>query len=507
MKSRAGYDPRPVVGQSEERAAASRFPFMKDGLILSGVSLLVYLILGQQALHGFDVYELLRWVDQGVTEHPRHLLYLWVAGAWWGVLELLGMPIYEALRCLSSVGAALGVLLVHRAALGLGLERSRAVIAGGLCAATPAVMHFGSIVEIDGVFFACVGLAWWVLVNLLQRVDWRWAVAAGASTALAASMHAAGHLLVPVFCTFYLAASGEKWGVAMRRLGIVVGTHLVLAGILLRLFGPAQEPGVQGVDVMISNTLIAALDLKIGALPGIVWSEWILAYLPISLLAFAAFRVSGGRSLGVAFSLCVIGYLGLTLAIFGQYLEAAVYLPQGEMVERGSFLLGVCFPAAVLTARSVPVRVGALGIAVGLVVGVIQIQVYDEHVGEPEFVAGAVAVAEAEKIEVICGGHAEYDSLVKEAPWIQSFSVYAITLEAIRLGDVSYEQLIVFFDGLVRVRGEEGRSVLVTRSALETMDEADDGLLDRLAGHLRQRYDLEPVSDRGFAAFRLKPKG
>ena len=56
---------------------------------------------------------------------------------------------------------------------------------------------------------------------------------------------------------------------------------------------------------------------------------------------------------------------------------------------------------------------------------------------------------------------------------------------------------------------EDGKPGLYRLSAaLEIMREADDGLLDRLAAeHLKERYDLEPVSDRGFEAFRLRPKG
>ncbi len=117
-------------------------------------------------------------------------------------------------------------------------------------------------------------------------------------------------------------------------------------------------------------------------------------------------------------------------------------------------------------------------------------------------------MAEAEKVELILGDHEELDPMVKEAPWIPSFSVLAITVEIIAQPGVPYEGVTRFFDGWIQQRKEQGRSVIITPGALRVMREGDDEILNRLVEeHLEEHYELEPVSSGGFEGFRLVRKG
>ena len=140
----------------------------RTGIAIALAMLVLYVALGQNAYHGLDAFSYLDMVSRGELHNELNILYQPTAYAFAKLCAAFGLPLYEAMRLLSAIAAALGVFCAHRAALQLGLAPAHAMAAALGCGLCPAVLHAATVVEVDAILFACSALAWMPFARTLR---------------------------------------------------------------------------------------------------------------------------------------------------------------------------------------------------------------------------------------------------------------------------------------------------------------------------------------------------
>ena len=463
----------------------------RDSALVAGGSLLLYLSLAQEALHGLDVSVHVFFLTQGYLEHDYHFLYLKLVGAVWPLLREVGFTPHHALRLISALGSAGFVLGCHRAAARLGWSRSHAALVAGLCAVPAANVFFATVPEIHGLFGTFAGVVWWAWACLVRNPRVRGALVLGVASGMAASVHATGHLLLGASLLLWWALTPTRTLRSALPLALAAGlAHLLLAtGLALWLQPGRFAAPFQGQLQFVRDS---ATDARaFASLWRVLRDEWLLAFLPLSLTCVAALLRPAARALAIA-----------TLVGVGVYLALAAAL-LNDLYERGAYLLPLALPFALCTLRAFGVRATLLVGLLALGFAVIRVRAHD-HVDTAAWVEGFVALAREEPPALICRDVPEQEQItraVPDAPFLRLDSL----LQAVQTGGRTYEDLCRQFDDLVvRYRGA-GRTVFVTRAAYGTMAKGGDPFLTRFLGeHLAQRYRLEEVARGGFAAYRVR---
>lgn len=331
-----------------------------ESLLLAGVAFAVYVLFRQEALHGTDWRWLVLWLEDPGAVHPQHPGYLPIARAVRWLLQPLGLDVYSALCVYSALGGSLAVAAVHQASFALQGDRAFARAAALLVMWVPALFHFGTVVELHAPFAGVMGLAVLSAVYHARSGSPAAAVCTGALTGAAALMHATGQLLVPAvgFAVWWAGRSRGFWRGLNGALMFAVTHALAFGGVFaaMRMMGhlPASVAGFAAVpdDPAAPNNPLDYLarwwrdvDLA-GQLPPTVLVEWLLPYAPLSLLAFAAFRVRPLRVWAAGFTVAVVAYLLVTVALVHAVTD-----------ERGAYLLPLAVPAAWLSLLALPRRV------------------------------------------------------------------------------------------------------------------------------------------------------
>lgn len=318
----------------------------------------VYVALRQEALHGTDWRWLVLWLDEPGAVHPQHPGYLPFGRAVRWLLQPFGFDVYAALAVGSAFGAALAVSFVHQATLALFGDRTLARTAAGLVLCTPALFHFGTVVELHAPFAGAMAIAVASAVRWGQSGSPGSAVRTGILVGLATLLHATGHLLVPAIglavwwgrrqrgfwrglngCLLFAVTHACTWyGIfaAMRLAG-----HLPAA-----VEGFAAVPDDPGASRHPLEYLLRFLrGLQLAQVAPTVLCEWLLPFAPVSLLAFAAVRQRALRVWCSGFLLLLLGYLAV-----------AVVLIHAATDERGGYLIPLVVPAVWLTLLALPRR-------------------------------------------------------------------------------------------------------------------------------------------------------
>jgi hypothetical protein len=479
-------------------------------LLTAATALLLYLALGQRAFHGNDAYHYLHALDAGNLRNAQIPLYPPLGWLWSRALAICGVPLYEALRSLSAVAAALGVLAAHRAALTLLGDRRRALLVAAGCALTPAVLDTATVVEVDAVLFACACAAWLPFARLLRGGGFGGgfgaAGATGLVTAVAAGFHGAGHLLAAVLCGLQLA-----WGWPQRSLRATLPRMLVLAAVHAAaslVLGWLDGGG--GQAAMASNT--AGLGFRAAFVPHVLWHEWLLPYVPFGVLPLAALRARGLRAAALGALACLCGYLLVTTLVLGLLEPTGPALPHDGVYEYGSFLLGWTLPAVLLSIAALPLRAGAVAVAVAGVAGVWQVRAHDWPPDPDGYAAGYAEVAAAGPVHVIVDDAREWAWIARRHPgadvtMVRGYLELQVLPTAERQHMPLRPELFVVPFLLWRPAGDAPPALLVTERALARMRDSPVELLATAARELLpQKFAFEPVNARGFRAFRLRQK-
>ncbi|GAB4150268.1 MAG: hypothetical protein Fur0037_18740 [Planctomycetota bacterium] len=430
----------------------------KPAILLSAASLSLYAIGAQKVLHGYDVFQLMRWIDQDAV-HPRHPGYLALVGLLRCLSRSMGFSAHQTLLAASAIGASLAVGLAHRFALALGASPARAACASATCALTASWFHFATVAEMHAVFLPFAAASLWAMASHLRTGREAPLLLAFAASGTAACVHATGHLLVP------LLLSLSCWRVtgchappkaalrALARAPLHAAIWGILSLLLMRSGRTLSTEGAVGFLERAGDPAGALLGI-----PGSVLRELLVPFAPTSaavllLLFHAAWRRVALLLLGAA--LC--------------YALATAWLLRGGLVEHGAYALPLLPPAAVLLALALrPRTLSAMLVATALFgscwVFIPRLRTsrapVDEHLGR------ALAAAQREMgARILLGDLREYDSALVADPLAD---VRCIEFEAALLPEGRFP------DGPVAVSwlaweasraGSEGRRFLVSDSA------------------------------------------
>lgn len=448
-----------------------------------------YLALGQRAIHGEDAYYLITYLAQGI-EHSYHLLYLHLVALAVAPLEGAGVGLFEAVRACSALGAAGAVVWFWCAARRLGGGRAEALAVATMVAVAPGVVFFATIVEVHAVFLFFAGLASLAFAHAAARPRLVRVGLLGITTALAALVHASGHLLAPLFA-LWLWARGRTWrshfGLAVAGLA----AHGVVAALAASLLQPDRLAAPMGGQLEFLRGWIGDR-VSVSHLPQTLVQEWLLPLGPAAWLCWAAVGRRGLRRALLAFTVAWCGYL----------VAASVILQQ--IVERGAYLLPLAFPAAWLTARSLRRSWVWGAIAVTAALAVHEVRMHDRPMVADEFGAGIAALNERQPVFVVCRAWGERRALLRAAPRVPFVSA-ATLLQHVEDQGLDAAAFSMYFDATVAGMQRAGRSVYLSDGARRLLRQTA-ALRAFATAHLPARFELEPVVRAGFRGVRLVPR-
>jgi hypothetical protein len=526
-----------------------------DSALLGLLALAVCLLLDRGVWHGLDAYQFLSDIDHGQLFNDRHVLYKPVAWLFASALRPLGVPLYESAVAASMVCTVVGAAFVHRALLGLGLPRADAATAAVAAAGCFAVVYFSTVVEIHGVFFAFVGVAWWAFAKFAHRPTPLRALLAGAACGLSAAAHATGHLLLGTFCACTIAWCRDRLrlpGMVLAFASLGAG-HFAAATIatqttmrLTHTVEPGQKTGLfEGPIGYVGNML--GLQTDWSTAPQVFAQEWLLPFLPLSLVPLLALVLPRFRLEAALQCVCIGVYVAAAVVLLSprETLRYPQYLPPLTLIEYGAYFLPLAVPAAATAVRLLPARARPL-LAVLTVGWTAWAMLHpDRPARDDAFGRAVLTLVDEQKASVLCGGYAELDSVMRLRPGLgapqfiqepdrlaqalqyvpkmperlfepQFLTAYELLIWAFTFrsragappegGAVDERAVQQMFDYLYEVAHKHG-GLLVTADALAVLCGTKDGMFDALVlRYIPAHYDLVPFDHGAFHGFRAVKK-
>lgn len=417
-------------------------------------------------------------------------------------LAPLHVSLHDAGLLLGATGAGAGVALSHAASRALGMSRECALRVAAQVATCPALVFFATVVELHAPFFAFAGLSFVATARAIDRPTLVSGVVLGLATGAAYLAHATAAVLPAALA---LVAAGE---LRQRRRAGELAAGQGLPRSLLRLgFGIALA---HGALMLFGLDLLRALGLPIGPTgaaqfaaqqlgidtprhaAALVVQEWLVPFLPLSVVSVVALAVPASRWLAAAVLLCTLLYLVLAYAILG-----------GIWNERGAYLLPLAWPLAWLGVRAVPARVGWLSVPVGLGVALVLIDAHDDPQRSLAYVEGVRAAAGDREPLLLIGDSSDIEALfvrMPEAPFLSIVSLAAHPPAVVARG-------LPELDRYLRDQIEcERRAVLLTAGAeqwLRSPRAAGSGAALAL-DYLERHFSLQPVNSGRFHGKRIE---
>ncbi|GEM_PF-2102210 len=511
------------------------------------VVLLLCLALGQTTFYPregtqWDGLQLIyNFLERGNLLHPNHPLYLPFAFLWWKATAFTGLGTHRLLTIFSALCTALAVLLVglwgRRASFGPGRVLALQFLAG----LSPAVVFFGTVVELHA-FFLPFALIPFLLAEPLCRGEGGpggsggipRGMLLGFATWVAALAHSTGNLELPLLGAWIAARAGFR-----RRLPPLVAMALV--HFVLLFLGTPLLLSLLGGDASVATgkSWEWLLDkLHFDRVPFRVWTalrdEVLISHLPLWLACLLPWAVRFNLFPSIGRRRLVWGALGLTpyafLIVFG--------LPDplsGEPIyEHGSYLMPLVFPAAWLLSgigpregrRPAPTLILLLCLA-GLLRAVQQVRDHDVR-PYAEMGAGIRAVGGDGEALFLTGQLDDLSAVLLEAPRARAFHLtdflanpsfpvegFAGLLEA-RIRELAARKVPTFLTARAfEVLTDPAKAA--SRIRLSTGDRKRGELLELLLAtleargrifleSLRRSFELVEVSSGPFRAFLLRAR-
>ncbi len=419
--------------------------------------------LAQDAWHGFDTRVFLRWFGEPVS-HARHPGYLLLGELLHVVLGRLGLEPYDTLLWLSVLGTALSLGCAHRALLAAGCAPRTALHGTLLVAALPAITHFGSVVEIHGIFLFFANLAWWLGARLARSPTLGRAVALAAASAVGALVHATGHV-VPLLVLAALPVLAPPGAAGTqpfeRRLRLVALTLLAHAGLFAAVFFPLRAlwPPSRNDDPAGFLLRMWGEGSPWADLPSCLWTEWLLPYAVASLAALAV---------GVLVPTARRAAFLLHLAVVGMSVLSAVLLRDG-VTEFGAYHVPLALPLGLLLARACPGRLLVLLALGGAAVGA-------WHLLHPARPPADLALGRALRelrqeldLTLVTGDLGEFDGAAWADPRLDTISVEALFVELQHAAAPTTPQVLGWLEWRTRSSHEARRVLVFTDAAVAVL--------------------------------------
>lgn len=435
-----------------------------DTLGLGVAAAALYFGLLQEALWGVDganFYQLLR---AGLTGHGYHLVGLRLIGFGSDALGLLGLDLLHSASGACALATALAVMAAHRAALLWLEQRALAAAAAALFACLPTTVFFATVIELPGVFVAASAGACLAAARYAAHPSGAAAVRVGVLTALAALVHATGHLL-PLCVGAFVLGRVQGWRRSSAHASVVLATHVtVTLAVSAAATGFAQDSAIGAYAL---GQLHRLGNLR--ELPGTLLHEYLIPLFPVSLvLAVAGFDRRRRRPA-----------LWMNAAALGVTAFSALLL--GGVRENGCYFALLTVPAALVAAQVLGSarRVLAAAVAAALV-GVVLVWQH-EAATAPRFSPSEVrqALGSTPALVVI----ADPTELL---PVLRVEAAHDVVDLVNFLGFAWPMPGPEKFDAGWRMAAAQGRPVFVTDRALVRLRDLDHALFD----HLQARYRL-----------------
>lgn len=428
---------------------------------------------------------------------PTHCAYPIMLRVFRLCAEAVGASLYDAGMALSIVGGSIGCALMHRATTVLGASRADACLVGILVGCTPAVMFFSTVVELHGPFFGFVGLSMLAFAHWLREPTAGAGALTGCATAAAYFAHATGAVLPGVLLLFALAWPAFLGRIDRKRIvatsSLLVGVHaslLIGLSAALRALGLAVDPGHAG-SYLLEYAQRNAKDFhRLGTTFRV---EWLVPYLPLSILWLLGLRSPCTRKMVGAFAICLTGYLLFTFFLLGDY------------PEYGAYLLPLAWPAALLTVSSLPRWLVCSAVIVGLSTGLHMIAQYDVPERGEEYAAGFRHLFEEQKCLLLVGDYVDLEARFVQMP----DQPYLFILDVATLKPDAVEKALPQVDAHLRREMRRYERLILTAGAEQLMSASSIVTQARTGGSvllefLRSQYRLEPVAHRGFSGYVLR---
>lgn len=468
-----------------------------DAGFVAGLGFAAVFALRQHTFYKADGHVYLMSIVEGNVQHPHHMLYKPLIAGLHRLLAPLGASLYDAGVLASALGTGIGLGCAHLAARWLGLRRVEAWAVAALMLAVPALLFFGTVVELHGVFLGFAGPALLAAAALCRAPTAARGAWFGLGLALAYVGHASAGLLPALLLP--LALSYPERNATWRRLrslwapvllaGVVFGAFLFVLPALGRVAGLGVDTSSAAAYVLRDASAFAA-DAQRWLTT--LWYEWLLPYAPLNLLALSACFV--GTCKGQA--------RWLLAALLPYYLVCVFLLPSAEF---GAYLTPFAWPLALLSVRAAPASALWLLGAAGLAGGIAWIAQHDRPELARRFAAGVHEAAGGRPPFLLLGDHDDVKAALIGVP-------EAETLLLLHAGAIPAWQLSAVldrFDAILRDQWRAGHVVLLTEGTVRELAEVTPSGPSVLPA-LRARYTLERIdvdgADARFAGWRLAAK-
>lgn len=416
-------------------------------------------------MHGYDVYPLLAWFGTG-SGHPQHPLYLPVGES---LQAVLGTPPYQSLLALSALATGLAAALVHATARALGFDRLLALAATLVFALLPAVVHFGTVVEMHAPFVAAFGTCWLLAACWRARIGPGRASALGLASGAATLLHATGHLAVLALACAWcsLAAAGTARATRARCLAVLLAVHAttwLVGWLVLRAVRPAlldDDP----VRFLARHWEAAGL---LGASGHALWAEWLLPYLPLSLALPAVAALPAWRRAG-----------GVALLVVAAHVALSGILLWSRNVEYGSYLLVLAAPLVLFCAAALPRAATWLMVPLALAATLHHLGSIEREPADPAFGRALAARLATAPATVVVAGFGERDGAVQRVPRAHILAVEELL--APLEGGVTVDANIARMWLAQQASSSPCRAVLLSPRALLRLQERHPALAEALA--------------------------
>lgn len=469
---------------SAPHASPPSRPGRFDAGVAGLIAFAVLWVLRQHTFYKDDSHVYLISILEGDRTHPHHMLFKPAIVLAHRVLSPFSVSLYEAALALGAAATAVGIGCALAAARGMGLSRSRAGVVAALVLSVPAVLFFGTVVEVHGFYFAFAGVSFLATAALARAPTPTRGALLGAAVAVAYMGHASAALLlgllVPTAC-FLAPSPPGRWRRFVAPALAAAATQL-LAMWALSALGRALGLGVDTAD---AARYVFRDAMAFAGEPwrwvSTLWYEWLAPYGPLNLLAVFALwtRLRAAAA-------------WLLLAVVPYYLLCVCLLPSAEF---GAYLTPFAWPLGLVAVRVAGTRVGVALAIVGFAGGVAWVVAHDRPELARAYAAGVQEVAEGKPPFLLLGDHTDAKAFLIALP-------SAGQLVVLHAGAVSAEQFEAVMGGLERIIGDAlaaGRAVLLPAGARMLLEKVvPNGA--RVAPELATRFRLVPVRAAGAGA-------
>lgn len=500
------------VGPERETSRSSpRLTPLAEALLVALSVFLLYLLFGQNAYYRIDGQVTLFRIARGTAPHPNHLLFDPLARGFCWLLDPLGISTYRMLVVFAAWMTSLALIPVHFSCRLLGLSRARTVLAMLLVGMAPSPFFYATVVEFHGVFLPFASLAFLAATAFGLRSTLLGALGLGFLSGLAYCVHASGNILPGMLLPWAIALARRgphpsSWKRTLWLSGAAALSHgafMLLLPASMRFAGLLPEPpdvsGFQaspstagisewlgwlpGVDYLLYHfdTLRAE---QLFSLPNTLLFEYLLPFLPASVLAFVAARRREGRVLAAGLLVALVPYL------------AGSFLLMRQENEFGAYSLPVLLPAAVIAAWAVPPRVLLAGVLVGLLVGAGRVKSHDRYPFGDRFARGLWEVSRGRPLCLITGNRDETHAALMHQQRPDVWDVNA---------PENMQALLTTLDQAFEIYKARGVELFLTEAAMGRL-QGPSALKDgpRLLEQIRGRYRLEGGGSSSLRGFFLR---